>query len=80
MRILHFHEPCRLSRIYFRLSMLLTLAVALCVLVAFSRAQAIDPLRASTHYLPMIEYILASFVIATGGVLLLELAQKDLQS
>ncbi len=71
------HEPCRLSRIYFRLSMLLILAVSVSLLVAFFRARAVDPVGASIRYLPLIEYILSSVVIATAGVYLLELAQRD---
>ncbi len=80
MKKIEIHEPSKLTMLYFRFAMLLTIATALALLVCYLQARAADPIAARIQYPATLEYIAVSPCIALFGAILLEAVQEDIKS
>ena len=69
--------PCRAARIFVRAALLYTLTGALLLLGSYLQARAQNALLASYEYPPLLEYIVASLLIALLGGRLIEHVYRD---
>ena len=72
------HTPSRPSRLFLRIALALILIVSVALTISYLDARKEWAAMANLAYRPLLEYVLAAISIAAAGVLLIEIAQRDL--
>ena len=77
MNKLHPLMPSKVSRVLLRISLSLIVLSSVAFLISYLEMRAYAPATAGYLHQAMLEYLLASVVIALGGVLLVELTLRE---
>ncbi len=78
MKKLPIHSPSRPSRLFLRIALALILVVSVALMLSYFDARDEWAAMANLAYRPLLEYILAALSITAAGVLLIEIALRDL--
>lgn len=73
------HTPSRPSRLFLRIALALILTVSVALMLSYLDAREEWAAMANLAYRPLLEYILASISITAAGVLVIEIALRDLE-
>ena len=73
------HTPSRPSRLFLRIALALILIVSVALTISYLDARKEWAAMANLAYRPLLEYILAALSVTAAGVLVIEIALRDLE-